>query len=71
MPRIEVTLPDRVDAQLETLVEQQDAFVSRDEAVEELIEMGLRAHRPESSSGYDEAMDSDQMHGLEDSGRGP
>ena len=70
MPRVEVTLPDRIDAQIESLVEEQDAFVSRDEAAEELLELGLRGHRPETSE-HDDRMDSEQMHGLEDSGRGP
>lgn len=54
MPRVEVTLPDRLEAQLNSLVDQQDEFVSRDEAMEELLEMGLRAYQPTGGGRADE-----------------
>lgn len=69
MPRVEVTLPDRIDAKIEDLVEREDQFVSRDEAAEELLEMGLRAYEPESGSGGDVGME-DRMRGPEESGMG-
>jgi|GEM_PF-3076956 len=69
MPRVEVTLPDRIDAKIENLVNQQDEFVSRDEAAEELLEMGLRAYEPETGSSGDVGME-DRMRGPEDSGIG-
>lgn len=71
MPRVEVTLPDRIDAQLETLVEQQDDFVSRDEAAEELLEMGLRAYDTGPDSGRETGMDSDRVGGPDETGQGP
>lgn len=71
MPRVEVTLPDRIDAQISNLVEQQDEFVSRDEAAEELLEMGLRAYEPEAASEEGVGMDAERMRGPEESGRGP
>lgn len=71
MPRVEVTLPDRIDAQIENLVNQQDEFVSRDEAAEELLEMGLRAYEPEAASSGEVGMDADRMRGPEETGMGP
>lgn len=71
MPRVEVTLPDRIETQLETLVEQQDDFVSREEATEELLEMGLRAYDPEPDSGRETGMDSDRVGGPDETGQGP
>lgn len=45
MPTAEIDLPDRIDADIEALVEQGD-FVNHDQAVEELLSLGLSAYGP-------------------------
>lgn len=45
MPTAEIDLPDRIDADIQSLVDQGD-FVNRDQAVEELLSMGLSAYGP-------------------------
>lgn len=62
MVRVEVDIPDRVDAQLESLVEEESSFVSRDQAAEELIQMGLQAYRPETEG--------EEAVGMDESGYG-
>jgi len=47
---IEVDLPDRVDNGIDRLVEQGE-FISRDQAVEELLSMGLSAYDVTGSTG--------------------
>ena len=43
MPKVEVSLPDRVETEIDRLVEQGE-FVNRDQAVEELLSMGVSAY---------------------------
>ncbi|MFB6094229.1 MAG: CopG family transcriptional regulator [Halanaeroarchaeum sp.] len=43
MTEVEVTLPDDVNAELDRLVEQGE-FISRDQAAEELLSMGISAY---------------------------
>jgi metal-responsive CopG/Arc/MetJ family transcriptional regulator len=43
MPRIDVTLPDEVLAEFEMLVDEE--FISEEQAVEELLTMGIDAYR--------------------------
>jgi Arc/MetJ-type ribon-helix-helix transcriptional regulator len=43
MSKVEVSLPDRIDSELDRLVEQGE-FVNRDQAVEELLSMGVSAY---------------------------
>lgn len=43
MPTIEVSLPDRIDTEIERLVHQGE-FLNRDQAVEELLTMGISAY---------------------------
>lgn len=42
MPRVEVTVPDRLVSEVDRLVES-DEFVNREEAMEELLSVGLSA----------------------------
>lgn len=42
MPEIEVDLPDRIDGEIDRLVDQGD-FLNRERAVEELLQMGMSA----------------------------
>jgi Arc/MetJ-type ribon-helix-helix transcriptional regulator len=48
MPTVEVTLPKELDAQLDYLVEDGE-FVSRDEAVADLISMALTTYEEDSA----------------------
>jgi Arc/MetJ-type ribon-helix-helix transcriptional regulator len=43
MPSFEVMLPDRIDSQIDRLVEQGD-FLNREKAIEELLTMGMSAY---------------------------
>jgi Arc/MetJ-type ribon-helix-helix transcriptional regulator len=43
MSKVEVSLPDRIDSEIRRLVEQGE-FVNRDQAVEELLSMGMSAY---------------------------
>lgn len=43
MPSVEVSLPDRIESEIEHLVEQGE-FINRDQAYEELLSMGVSAY---------------------------
>lgn len=43
MPSMEVSLPDRIDSQIDRLVEQGE-FLNREQAYEELVSMGISAY---------------------------
>lgn len=43
MPSMEVSLPDRIDSQIDRLVEQGE-FLNREQAIEELVSMGVSAY---------------------------
>lgn len=43
MPEVEVSLPDRIESDIERLVEQGE-FLNRERAVEELLTMGMSAY---------------------------
>ena len=43
MSKVELSLPDRIDSDIRRLVEQGE-FVNRDQAVEELLLMGMSAY---------------------------
>jgi Arc/MetJ-type ribon-helix-helix transcriptional regulator len=45
MVTFEVNLPDRIDSDIDRLVEQGD-FLNREQAVEELLTLGVSAHSP-------------------------
>jgi len=47
VPKIEVSLPDRIDTEIDRLVEAGE-FVNRDQAVEELLSMGASAYQETS-----------------------
>jgi Arc/MetJ-type ribon-helix-helix transcriptional regulator len=55
MSKVEVSLPDRIDSELDRLVEQGE-FVNRDQAVEELLSMGVSAY----DTTTDESQEPDQ-----------
>jgi Arc/MetJ-type ribon-helix-helix transcriptional regulator len=43
MPTVEVTLPDRIESEISRLVEQGE-FINRDQAVEELLTLGVSSY---------------------------
>ncbi len=45
MPEVEVSLPDRIDSEIARLVNQGE-FLNREQAVEELLSMGVSAYAP-------------------------
>lgn len=45
MVTFEVSLPDRIDSDIDRLVDQGD-FLNREQAIEELITLGVSAHAP-------------------------
>jgi Arc/MetJ-type ribon-helix-helix transcriptional regulator len=49
MPEVEVSLPDRIDSEIARLVEQGE-FLNREQAVEELLSMGVSAYAPSETS---------------------
>lgn len=53
MPNIEVSLPDRVDSEIDRLVEQGE-FLNREQAIEELLSMGMSAYESTESAGQDD-----------------
>lgn len=49
MPKVEMSLPDRIDSQIDRLVEQGE-FLNREQAVEELLTMGVSAYDTEEEA---------------------
>ena len=61
MPKVEITIPDRLEMQITQMVEQGE-FLNREEAIEELLSTGVKAYK---TSG---PMDDEDEPGLEDDG---
>ena len=53
MPNIEVSLPDRVDTEIDRLVDQGE-FLNREQAIEELLSMGMSAYETTGTSTQDD-----------------
>ncbi|WP_181685946.1 ribbon-helix-helix domain-containing protein [Halorhabdus salina] len=49
MPKISISLADRIESDIDRLVEQGE-FVNRDQAVEELLTMGVSAYETTEES---------------------
>jgi len=64
MPKVEVTVPDHIEMQIAQLVER-DEFVSREEAVEELLASGLKAYKT-SGPIDDTSIEDEGMMGHDD-----
>ncbi len=54
MVTFEVALPDRIDSDIDRLVDQGD-FLNREQAIEELISLGVSSHAP--TAGGEEEME--------------
>jgi len=68
MPKVEVNVPDYIDMGIAQLVDQ-DEFMSREEAVEELLSSGLKAYKtsgPSDDDGMDGGMETEGMMGHDD-----
>jgi Arc/MetJ-type ribon-helix-helix transcriptional regulator len=68
MPKVEVSLPDRVETEIDRLIEQGE-FVNRDQAVEELLTMGVNAYDVEEEDavpGADEDLFSQTVEDQQD-----
>lgn len=72
MAKVDVTLPDRVDSEIDRLVESGE-FLNREQAVEELLSLGLSSYdtTTESASEMDEnlfsqAVDEQQDPAIQD-----
>ena len=61
MPTVEVNIPDQIEMQIAQLVEQGE-FVSREEAIEQLLSSGIRAYKTSGPS------DEEEEFGLEGEG---
>jgi len=49
MPKIEVDLPDRIDGDIDRLVEDGE-FVNREQAIEDLLTRGVNAYQTEEET---------------------
>ncbi|MFB6254393.1 MAG: CopG family ribbon-helix-helix protein [Halobacteriaceae archaeon] len=49
MPTIEVSIPDQLEMQIEQMVDEED-FVSRQEAYEQLLQAGLSTYKAQETS---------------------
>ena len=72
MPKIEVTLADRINGDIDRLVEQGE-FVNREQAVEELLSMGVSAYstteettQPEGEELFTQAVEDQQDPAMRD-----
>lgn len=55
MPDVEVSLPDRIDSEIDRLVNQGE-FLNREQAVEELLTMGVSAYAPTEEEDQEEKL---------------
>lgn len=74
MPKVEVTLPDQINGDIDRLVEQGE-FVNREQAVEELLSRGVSAYSTVEESTeeqgedlFTQAVDDQQDPAMRDDG---
>lgn len=65
MPKVEVNVPDHIEMQVVQLVDQGE-FVSREEAIEELLASGIRAYKTSGPVDEEQAMEEEGMMGHDD-----
>jgi Arc/MetJ-type ribon-helix-helix transcriptional regulator len=63
MPQVEVNIPDQIEMQIAQLVEQGE-FVSREEAVEQLLSSGIRAYKTSGPSEEEEGAGLESEGGM-------
>jgi Arc/MetJ-type ribon-helix-helix transcriptional regulator len=65
MSKVELSLPDRIDNDIRRLVDQGE-FVNRDQAVEELLSMGMSAYSTTSTDDSQEPEENLFSQAIED-----
>jgi Arc/MetJ-type ribon-helix-helix transcriptional regulator len=65
MPKVNINVPEHLEMQIAQLVDQGE-FVSREEAIEELLSTGLRAFKTSGPIDEDDRLEDDGMMGHED-----
>jgi Arc/MetJ-type ribon-helix-helix transcriptional regulator len=66
MPKVEITIPEHLEMQIAQQVEQGE-FVTREEAVEELLSTGLKAYKTSGPMDEeDQGFEDDGMMGHDD-----
>ncbi|MGM0605153.1 MAG: ribbon-helix-helix domain-containing protein [Halobacteriota archaeon] len=66
MPKVEITIPEHLEMQVTQLVEQGE-FLSREEAIEDLLSTGLKAYKTSGPIDDDgPEFEDDGMMGHED-----
>ena len=66
MPKVQLTVPEHLEMQIAQLVEQGE-FVTREEAIEELLSTGLRAYKTSGPMEDDDpGLEEDGMMGHDD-----
>jgi Arc/MetJ-type ribon-helix-helix transcriptional regulator len=66
MPKVEITIPDRIEMQITQMVEEGE-FLNREEAIEELISTGVKAYKTSGPMDDEEdPIEDDGMMGHDD-----
>ena len=66
MPKVQLTVPEHLEMQIAQLVEKGE-FVTREEAIEELLSTGLRAYKTSGPmEDEDTGLEEDGMMGHDD-----
>jgi Arc/MetJ-type ribon-helix-helix transcriptional regulator len=65
MPKVNINVPEHLEMQIAQLVDQGE-FVSREEAIEELLSTGLRAFKTSGPIDEDDRLEDDGMMGHDD-----
>ena len=65
MPTVNINVPEHLEMQIAQLVDQGE-FVSREEAIEELLSTGLRAFKTSGPIDEDDRLEDDGMMGHDD-----
>ena len=67
MPKVEISVPEHLEMQIGQLVEQGE-FLSREEAIKDLLSTGLKAYKVSGPSDESDDRGFDDGHGLDDDG---
>lgn len=66
MPKVEINIPDHIEMQIAQLVEQGE-FLSREEAVEDLLSAGIKAYKTSGPMDDDDtSLEDEGMMGHDD-----
>ncbi|GGL56861.1 DUF7120 family protein [Halocalculus aciditolerans] len=66
MPSVELNIPDHIEMQIAQLVEQGE-FLSREEAIEQLLSAGIKAYKTSGPMDEDASLEDESgMMGHED-----